>query len=284
MEEREYGPTHDRVRMDLNQLAKIYQRMGDQPESKKIETRINAIPTARRHSMDDLDNFYTPDPDQPKVATLKIDQDTILHPVLKTWAGHGLEGKIPAKSVYKKLNEYRCHGMMLCDWGSYFDPAEKDATRQFCKEIIGRSKYEVEQLGGAPSYKGGPGPSRAFCAFEDDFWIYRFGGHSEMARVIFRYGRCHDAALCSWKENNQFNEWRSEDIATYSPGKSKTAILEHAGPPDGEQAGSNSLLMNLVTKPPSQETLHYSIGLREAINLEMRDGICVKAERWLVAH
>jgi hypothetical protein len=42
--------------------------------------------------------------------------------------------------------------------------------------------------------------------------------------------------------------------------------------------------MNLVTKPPSQETLHYSVGLSESISLELQDGICVKAERGLVAH
>jgi hypothetical protein len=211
MEEREYGPTHMRIVYDLHELAKIYKLQGNETEMKRVNERLSSLPQSGVQASEDMDTFYAPNSDQPKVATLKMDEDTILHPILKTWVGHGLEGQIPDKSVYRKLNGYKSRDVLPCDWAEYFAPAEGDAARQFCKEISGASKAEVKQLAGSPSYKGGSVPCWHLPP-GDEVWVYRFGGTNQMVRVIFRNNRCREAQLCSGKQRAEFNAWRGAKL------------------------------------------------------------------------
>lgn len=201
----------------------------------------------------------------------------MIHPVLNTFAGKGLNGQAPDKSAYKMLNNYHFHSMMLCFWERYFEEAERDAAAAFCKLAVGLPKKEVEKLGGAPCFKGTPPLFCTFAAPLDDLWMYQFGGTCQTVRLIFKNDRCTDAKICTWGEANKFNESRVIQVCDYARGKTETQILKHEGQPTFEQTDSSTDDTNETrSNRNNTKLLTYEFGLSNAAQLTILSGICVK--------
>lgn len=281
MEEREHGPNHHKIGTSLQELAQLYKLQGNTFAFKRTNERILGRNPARWERMEDIEHMFDPLADQPRVASMTIDRDTILHPILHTWAGHGLEGITPDNSVYKKLIDCSFWDSPERAYEFYFQPAEEDAANQFCKIIIGLSKSAVKSLAGAPSYRG-PADCWSLCSPQDDVWIYRFGGSNVPTRVIFREGRCRRADVCTQDEALRFSRWRIGRILNYSPWKTVSEILKHEGEPDWATNDSEDIVEPL--KGLFSETLHYRVDPWRYVDLKIKFGVCVEAESPFIVH
>lgn len=266
---------------DLKDLADVLKKLGKKQEFAQIEHQIsNRTKESLSPDLTQISVANQKTSGLTPVSNMQIDRDTMLHPILQSWAGHGLEGIAPDSSVYQKLNNF--HSYSMCDWHTYFQHAEQDAAAQFCKLVIGASKDDVERLGGKPGYRGGPAPCWNIYGPEDDVWVYRFGGTCATARLIFRNGRCQDATLCSDAEKYKFDNWQASEICRYAKGKTVAEILKQIKAPTHVADQAN----NEVNTMQGQESkaLLFQIGQGLAVKLTITDGLCTKAELVSLVH
>jgi hypothetical protein len=276
MEARIFGANSHRVAMDLGELAKLYKKTGNMEALARTNQLICKLPY---NGLGDEPGFgealIKHSRQMPPASTLQMDRDTILHPILKSWAGHGLEGKVPPKGVYFVLNNYSDKSLLQCDWDRYFYAAEHDAAVQFCREVDGLTKIEVEKLAGKPCYKGGAINCWKFLKPNDEVWVYKFGESAIATRVIFRNNACKEAAVCSHEERFDFDDWRITQIRNYALWKSVNQIIEKEGPPIGSPAiasAPRALWPDIKT-----EKIIYRSGSHTA-TLYFKWGICFKTE------
>ncbi len=259
---------------DLKDLADVYKKLGKKQEFAEIEhqisyrTKESLSPELTQLSIANKNSSgLTP------ASKMPIDRDTILHPILHSRAGHGLEGVKPDISVYQKLNNF--HSYSMCDWQTYFHEAERDAAAEFCKLVIGESKHDVEKLGGQPGYRGGPAPCWRIFGSEDDVWVYRFGGTCAAARLLFQNGRCRDATLCSDAEQYKFDNWQASEICRYAKGKTVAEILKQIKAPS--QIADHANNEEDTTQGQKSKTLLFEIGRGLAVKLTITNGLCTEA-------
>jgi hypothetical protein len=204
------------------------------------------------------------------------DLDGLVHPVLLTRIGQGLDGHALDSSAYKKLSNYTDRPMSPALLTKYFGKAETEAAFEFCKAVIGSSKDNVERLAGAPYYKGKPPLKHSFTRPGEELWMYQFGYTGQTIKVIFKTDRCREAKVCTENEKDDFNHCRVIELCQYAPGKTVAQIDKHEGAPITWSTDEN-----YFSPPGSDEdktrTFVYHFGQSEAVKLTMRYGFCAEA-------
>ncbi len=152
------------------------------------------------------------------------DLDGLVHPVLLTRIGQGLDGHALDSSAYKKLSNYTDHPMSQALLTKYFGKAETDAAFEFCKAVIGSSKDDVERLAGTPYYEGKPPLKHSLTQPGEELWMYQFGYTGQTIKVIFKNNRCREAKVCTENEKDDFNHCRVIELCQYAPGKAVAQI------------------------------------------------------------
>ncbi len=156
--------------------------------------------------------------------------DLPIHPILKSKAGKGLNGKKLHPSVFKKLKnltEYE----MASRWRRDFQKAESEAAEQFCLSTKGLSKRDVVALIGQPSVKG-----RNECwqksQVDEEVWLYTLGGTEVPVRLFFKQNRCVRSEFYGGWNYHEFFKWRLTQIRGKCLGKTVAEVLKILGVPD----------------------------------------------------
>lgn len=269
-----YGINSSNVADALDALAEILNKEGRNPEAKAAEARSQAIEEANLNG--DITGKKRPI-FKPNSA---ITPETILHPVLNSRAGHGLEGKRLDRNVFKQLSALTqvANVNHRSVWTTYFGNAEEEAAQQFCSVARGMTKAQVEACAGAPRFRGGKIDCWSFCKPGEDIWLYAFGEKCAPVSLVFRNDRCIEAKRHSDDLDFDYQIWRADQIIKFARGKTAAQIIAYAGPP------AQSQLNGVVCPPDStkRHELNYILGSRTMLVCYMKKGICVGPHKFLI--
>lgn len=269
-----YGINSSNVADALDALAEILKREGRAPEAKTLEVRSRAIEEAN------LNGDITGKKQPIYKPNSILSKDTILHPVLNSRAGHGLEGKKLDRKVFKELSALTqvANVNHRSVWTSYFGSAEEEATQQFCSVAKGMTKAQVEACAGAPRYRGGKIDCWSFCKPGEDIWLYAFGEKCAPVSLVFRNDRCIEAKRHSDDLDFDYQVWRADQIIKFAKGKTAAQIIAYAGLP--AQAQLNGVV--LPADSTKKYELNYILGSRTMLVCYMRKGVCVGPHKFLI--
>jgi hypothetical protein len=155
-----------------------------------------------------------------------------IHPILKILPGPTASLRSFEMPVFRKLKD----GFVLADvdnWRKLYGTAEKEAAKQFCKKVAGRSKADVITLVGQPFYKGGSVHGWSCAKPNQDIWLYTFGRTNVLVRLIFDTDKCIKSELYAQPDDLIYQRWRENELATFSIGKTIKEIIDHEGIPTG---------------------------------------------------
>jgi len=202
------------------------------------------------------------------------------HPILGIEAGHRLNGRQLDSSVFTKLNGYKAADQHLNGYwfDDYFREAEGDATEQFCKKAKGLKKENILKLAGEPTFRGPNIPGLRPIWLEGNFWIYQFGNGTIMTRLTFVGNTCVEAHICNWDEEQQYVDWRTADMENFAVGKTDAAIIKKYGKPSHVRDESNRPVC--LGQPT---TLSYNFTSGSGISISLKNGICTRAEGYMIA-
>lgn len=207
-------------------------------------------------------------------------QANFIHPILGIKAGSSISEKKVDNSMFSKLNRYEVPEHLPLDesvnWSSYFSRGETETAWLLCKKVLGLSKKQVESLAGAPTFKfskrkGAPLKSN------HEFWLYNFG-HS-WTRLVFEFqgDECiradDDLTIWGLKKSFALVDWRMSNIKNFAIGKTEQEITREL------QSTTHNR-----TKLSGKSVLSYDLTAYTGINFSFKNGKCVKAEQYLVAH
>lgn len=219
-------------------------------------------------------SFWKKDSTQPTETQLKRDKDTILHPVLLTWAGHDLEGRAVPLNVFRELRTCRIgRGVSPNDWEDYFGGAEYDAAKQFAAYSKGKTRNQIKKLAGPPNYRSNNLDCWQDCGPGLESWLYQFGESDIPVRLTFNRDICTYAKLLNQNEDRAYSISRSAKLHKLVIGKTLGAIEREEGNP--------TVVKFSGVFPQEAE---YYITKSQYIKLSFQFGICISAEDWLVAH
>lgn len=269
-----YGINSSNVADALDALAEILKKEGRNPEAKAAEARSQAIEQAN------LNGDITGQKQPIFKPNSTLSRDTILHPVLNSRAGHGLEGKKLDRKVFKDLSALTrvANVNHRSVWTTYFGSAEEEAAQQFCSVAKGMTKAQVEACAGAPRFRGGKIDCWSFCKPGEDIWLYGFGEKCAPVSLVFRNDRCIEAKRHSDDLDFDYQVWRADQICKFARGKTAAQIIAYAGPPAQAQ-------LNGVVEPAQQtkkSKLNYVLGSRTSLVCYMKEGICVSPQKFLI--
>jgi tetratricopeptide (TPR) repeat protein len=268
-----YGINSSNVADGLDSLAGILKRVGRSAEAKAAESKAQAIEEGNLNG--DITAKKKPifKPANPQAV------DIVLHPVLNSRAGHGLEGKQLNSKVFKDLSALTrvANVNHRSTWTTYFRAAEEEAAQQFCRLAKGMTKAQVEAYAGAPRFRGGKIDCWN-CRPGDDIWLYGFGERSVPVSLVFRGDVCVEAKRHSDDLDREYQVWRADQFIKFAKGKTTAQIIAYAGQPSQSQLNGVLSPVNSL----SSKKLDFVMGSHTLVGLYMRKGICIAAHKYLI--
>lgn len=258
------------VRRDLNLYCEFLELTNGNGEAEKLKVLLSSGNKLTRH---DLEPYML---SQPNPA------DLIYHPILKSMAGHGLEGIDLPSSAFRRLNGAVFPNLMLYKLREFFGRAETDALECFCVRVKGLSKSQIETLAGKPMFQGGRVGCWSFSKLDEDIWVYRLGYLESAARLTFANDRCILSKVCTSDEDFSFQEWRAAQMVRWAQGKTLAQILSEFGLPKYCRN-----VMNRDVSPTDHfvlETIDYDTGPGTLATLTIKRGVCTAGSVGLVVH
>ncbi len=264
-----YGDNFE-VRSDLRLYVGLFNGMSKPLEAKKVQALVDS---PGELSAQDLAPYMNakPNPD-----------DLFYHPILKSVAGHGLDGIVLPESVYRQLNGcvYPA-SLMRSHLSTYFAKAELEALSRFCVVAKGKSKREIQKLVGKPELELGQVGCWSSSKPGDENWVYRLGYLQQAADLTFVNNICVDSRVLTGKEDCHFQNWRAKHIVSWSSGKTVPEILKEYGW-SGLSAYSKGTALN-PDHDPIIETLSYSTGSYTDATLTIKHGVCTSGSVGMIA-
>lgn len=264
-----YGDNFE-VRSDLRLYVGLFNGMSKPLEAKRVQALVDS---PGELSAQDLAPYMNakPNPD-----------DLFYHPILKSVAGHGLDGIVLPESVYRQLNGcvYPA-SLMRSHLSTYFAKAELEALSRFCVVAKGKSKREIQKLVGKPELELGQVGCWSSSKPGDENWVYRLGYLQQAADLTFVNNRCVDSRVLTGKEDCHFQNWRAKHIVSWSSGKTVPEILKEYGW-SGLSAYSKGTALN-PDHAPVIETLSYSTGSYTDATLTIKHGVCTSGSVGMIA-
>ncbi len=275
MSEEIYGINSPNAADALDSLAVILKREGRTAEASATQARAEAIENANLNG--DITGKKLPIFKQSN----SISKDTILHPVLNSRAGRGLEGKQLDCHLFKELSALTqvANVNHRSVWNTYFGCAEEEAALQFCRKAKGMTKAQVEACAGAPRFRGGKVDCWSFCKPGEDTWLYAFGEKCVPVSLVFRQDRCIEAKRHSDDLDRDYQIWRANKFISFAKGKTAAEIIAYAGKP--AQSQLNGIIYPVDSK--KNHKLDYVIGSHTLVGLYMRNGICIGPHKYIIA-
>lgn len=214
-------------------------------------------------------------------SALKLDppseDDLIIHPVLHVGAGHPFDKAKIDDTTFIKLSGYVMpSGAYQGRWIQYFFASERAAAEEFCVQARGRTKKQVERLGGRPIYQAGRVDCWNFGGAGDEVWVYCFGGNSVFARLAFAGDRCTASEIVGEADCSKYLVWRPKKLESSTLGKPMFMVFEEQGPPS--YIVSDRDAESLDSNPLGYEIIGYQTGPSNHTELTFLYGICVKAQ------
>jgi tetratricopeptide (TPR) repeat protein len=264
-----YGDNFE-VRSDLRLYVGLFNGMSKPLEAKRVQALVDS---PGKLSAKDLAPYMDakPNPD-----------DLFYHPILKSVAGHGLDGTVLPDSIYRQLNGcvYPA-SLMRSQLSTYFAKAELEALSRFCVVAKGKSKREIEKLVGKPEIELGQVGCWSSSKPGDENWVYRLGYLQQVADLTFVNNRCVDSRVLTGEEDCHFQNWRAKHIVSWSSGKTVPEILKEYGW-SGLSAYSKGTALN-PDHAPVIETLSYSTGSYTDATLTIKHGVCTSGSVGMIA-
>lgn len=270
-----YGINSPNAADALDSLAGILRREGRTAEASATQARAEAIENANLNG--DITGKRLPIFKQNN----SISQDTILHPVLNSRAGRGLEGKQLDCHLFKELSALTQVANInhRSVWNTYFSCAEEEAALLFCRKAKGMTKTQVEACTGAPRFRGGKVDCWSFCKPGEDTWLYAFGEKCIPVSLVFRQDRCIEAKRHSDDLDRDYQIWRANKFISFAKGKTAAEIIAYAGKP--AQSQLNGVIYPVDSK--KNHKLDYVLGSHTLVGLYMRNGICIGPHKYIIA-
>ncbi len=259
------------VRSDLKLFVELLQSTDANREAQKLRALMESSKKLTRLDLKPY-MFSRPNP-----------ADLIYHPILKSVAGHGLEGGDLPNSVFHKLNG--CvypTGLMSYQLSRWFGRAESDAAERLCRRVRGLSKDQVEQLAGKPVFRGGQISCWNRSQPGEDTWLYRLGYTEKATRLTFAQDRCIESTVCTGQEDDQFQKWRAEQIVRWASGKTVQQLLTEYGLPSSYRHVSKQ--EEPPVEHPVLEAIGYYTGPSTSVSLTIKRGICTGGDVSFMVH
>ncbi|MDQ5933991.1 MAG: hypothetical protein QG574_1289 [Cyanobacteriota bacterium erpe_2018_sw_21hr_WHONDRS-SW48-000092_B_bin.40] len=259
------------VRSDLKLLVELLQSTDANSEAQKLRVLMES---GKKLTRLDLKPYMLARPNQ---------DDLIYHPILKSVAGHGLEGGDLPNSVFHKLNG--CvypTGVMSFQLRRWFGRSESDAAERFCLRVSGLSKDQVEQLAGKPLFRGGQISCWGSSRPGEDTWLYRLGYTEKAIRLTFAHNQCIESKVCNEQEDDQFQKWRAEQIVRWAHGKTVQQLLTEYGLPSSYRHVSRHEVPPVDR--PVLEAIGYYTGPSTSVSLTIKRGICTAGDISFMVH
>ena len=220
----------------------------------------------------------SPSSPRPDINT-QLDESTIIHPVLKVKARHGLESRVLKPNDFKALAGFRMPTSGPLDyysfmWEEFFGKAEHEAVAQFCKTAPGLTSSKLEEIAGPPAFRGGRVPCWQSNRTFEDTWIYIFGSRMICVAVTFRDGHCIKCEVCDRQQEWSYGEWRASEICEFVKGKTIAEIEQETGKTD----------MRLIKRATGRDLWCYQSTMSNGVTFETRNGRCFTAKEGLILH
>lgn len=203
------------------------------------------------------------------------------HPVLHTLPWKGLNGKRLKASTFRQLNAEKTLTNYLVITERYYGQAEREAAGQFCHLVQHKSKQYVETIAGRPRYRGGRVSCWPSSKQGEDIWLYSFGQTQVPVKLIFHNGLCCEAAIYSYRDDLEYQDWRAKQICDFAVGKTVKQILAYE-----DQPNSSSGKFDKAVSPLNKEcqTIIYETGLGTSVVLAIENQKCTKADLAAIFH
>ncbi len=254
-----FGDTRE-LQYDLQLLSELFKASHRSLEAQKL---MDLLSSGAKLTRRNLEPYMLPKP---------LHKDLLFHPILKSMAGHGLDGiRLPDSAFYRLNGAVFTGNVQSYKLRQFFERSEVDALESFCTRVVGLSKSQVEALAGRPKFKGGQVSCWSFSRPDEDVWVYRLGYLRLAAHLTFANDKCIQSKVCTAYEDHRFQEWRASEMVRWAQGKSMSQILKALGLPYccgdwGQPPGP--------TGPAMARTFHFDSGPSTYAALTIKNGVC----------